>query len=509
MDRLAAVCRRVHVAVVFALGLRLLWLYVLYARGDASVLHHHIESHAFLFVAAGVALRLYTSAPDERAAAALRPSLWLLAAFLGAAVVLYWRALGVGWLSDDFVLVERAASWNIGPVSTGLFRPAPLAMWAIALSLGAGPIGLHLINVVLHALAAYLTVWVARGWIRDARWSTAAGVVFLTSPVAVEAIVWCSGVFDAAATGLVLAAVLCARRLEGEGSRAATASFWIAAIAALLSKETAAVAPVLIFVDMFARRSASPRLLRQTAILLILAAVFSVVRLTYAFGVQAPPLSRYVVQRAVFSTFDTLAVPWHGQIITAHPALAIASVAATVALLLAGFTARRAAGLRTMMSMLAWTFAAIAPVLPVVFLAPDNQGTRYFYLPLVSWAGLVAAIGATSRLHSWFTWVPAAAVGATVALGAYGVPAHLVFWQHAADRRDVVEQAARDDGRMRACGTVALRGLPDSVEGAYVFRNGAPEAFRRDLGIRVDPNAGPLCTFEWHDASASFALVER
>jgi hypothetical protein len=206
----------------------------------------------------------------------------------------------------------------------------------------------------------------------------------------------------------------------------------------------------------------------------------------------------------VFSTFDTLAAPWHGDVVAAHPSLAVASVAIMVALLLVGFAANRAAGLRTAAATTAWICVAILPVLPVVFLSPDNQGTRYFYLPLVGWAGLVTSVGAAHRPRSRLAWIPAAAVAAMVGLGAYGVPGHVAFWRQAADRRDVVERAARLDDRIAKCETVALRGLPDSVHGAYVFRNGWPEAFRRDLGIRVAAAADVACTFDWDDEHRSF-----
>jgi hypothetical protein len=50
-----------------------------------------------------------------------------------------------------------------------------------------------------------------------------------------------------------------------------------------------------------------------------------------------------------------------------------------------------------------------------------------------------------------------------------------------------------------------LSNLPDSVRGAYVFRNGASEAFARDLRLNAVPgNAGGPCSFRWSGTRLSF-----
>ncbi len=59
---------------------------------------------------------------------------------------------------------------------------------------------------------------------------------------------------------------------------------------------------------------------------------------------------------------------------------------------------------------------------------------------------------------------------------------------------------------MERCEAVVVGNLPDSVDGAYVFRNGGAEAFARDLQLDVtlaEERAGP-CSFRWNDARLSF-----
>ena len=38
----------------------------------------------------------------------------VIAGVMGLAVVLYWPAIFVGFLSDDFVLIAHAARWEVG-----------------------------------------------------------------------------------------------------------------------------------------------------------------------------------------------------------------------------------------------------------------------------------------------------------------------------------------------------------------------------------------------------------
>jgi hypothetical protein len=56
------------------------------------------------------------------------------------------------------------------------------------------------------------------------------------------------------------------------------------------------------------------------------------------------------------------------------------------------------------------------------------------------------------------------------------------------------------------CPTVILSNLPDSVGGAYVFRNGGVEAFARDLHLHavLGDDPGGRCAFRWSDARSSF-----
>lgn len=150
-------------ATVIALGLRVSYLFVRYILGSTGTQRFHVESWALIFVAIGLLVRVARSRlPEQRRTKTVATSPWVWLVFCGLAVALYWPALSVGFLSDDFVLVTYAARWSIGPVTPSLFRPLPLLLWALLLHAGAGAPTLHVLNVVLHGTNAYLTSLVAQ-----------------------------------------------------------------------------------------------------------------------------------------------------------------------------------------------------------------------------------------------------------------------------------------------------------------------------------------------------------
>ena len=90
----------------------------------------------------------------------------------------------------------------------------PLFIWGVLLRAGAGASTLHLLNLILHGTNAYLSARVLERWVADSKWAFLCGLLVLTAPLNIEAVVWISGVFDLLATSLVLAGMLIARRYE-------------------------------------------------------------------------------------------------------------------------------------------------------------------------------------------------------------------------------------------------------------------------------------------------------
>jgi len=493
--------------VVVLLGVRVFYLFVRYILGSTTTQRFHVESAALIFLAVGLIVRLVRSRrsePEPTMSTTLPRFLWVF--FCGLAVALYWPALTVGFLSDDFVLLTYASSWNIGPVTASLFRPIPLFIWAVVLQAGSGSTLLHLLNVLLHGANAYLTTRLVQGWTRNRTWSVLAGLLVLTAPLAPEAVVWLSGVFDVLAATLVLTCILIARRYERHLSPATRIQFVAVGIAAAGSKETAAVAVGLVLIDAWARRVVSRTLLIDTGILAAIVGVFGFIRLASAFGLVRPPLTKYVAQRAIFGSFGGLAVPWHIDVIHRFSWMPLIGVVILVYLLIVFFLDPDRSSQRSKLAVAAalWVLVSILPVFPILFIGPDLQQSRYLYLPMTGWAALIAVIaGAGNR--SYLKPLSYAAVVGLIVIAACGTVLHLRPWKEAARLRGMVEASAVDL-QMSKCPTATLSDLPDSVDGAYVFRNGGTEAFARDLHVNavLGDSASGRCVFRWSDSEFSF-----
>src|SRR5690606_1128854 len=113
-----------------------------------------VESGFIIFVAAAVALVLARPGAVRRGLKAARPAGGV---FLGVTLLLYWPALGVGLLSDDFVIADFTVQgrWIYG-LDVAFARPVIPAVWSILLSAPAPELALHALNLGLHALNATL-----------------------------------------------------------------------------------------------------------------------------------------------------------------------------------------------------------------------------------------------------------------------------------------------------------------------------------------------------------------
>jgi hypothetical protein len=423
--------------------------------------------------------------------------------FCALAFVLYWQALFVGLLSDDYVLVARASQWAIGPVTPALFRPLPLFLWAVLLHSGGGPFALHCMNILLHGTNAYLMARVIGSWLGDWKWTLLAGLLVLTSPLAPEGVVWCSGVFDVLATTLVLGCLLLARRYRERVSPSTRIQFFACGVAAAACKETAVVGVGLLLADAWARRAQSRLLLIDTGVLAGILGAYSVVRAVYAFGLKTPAFSKYLLQRAVFGSFGGLAVPWHMNVIHWLPWVPITGVLGLTFVLSVFFLESGSIDqTRQVIAAAVWVLLPMIPIFPIVFIAPDLQASRYLYLSAPGWAALLVSMSAAIKTR-YLTSLALFSMLAIIAVASYGTRLHLQPWQDAARLRDRVEAAV--DQELHGCDVFVLSDLPDSVAGAYVFRNGGAEAFERDLHrhTRLGRSDGP-CAFQWQERSQSF-----
>lgn len=186
---------------------------------------------------------------------------WPLSVALAGAAV-FANSVGNGFALDDVPIVggdarlESLASipalffqpyWNVPGEQYGLYRPLVLVSLAVGRAIhGPAPWGHHLINVLLHAGVSALVWFAARR--AGLHYGTAilTGLLFAVHPLHAEAVANVVGRAEMLAAAGVLGAWILHRR---ESRPAAAACY----LAALLSKESAILAPLLFALDDSAR----------------------------------------------------------------------------------------------------------------------------------------------------------------------------------------------------------------------------------------------------------------
>lgn len=420
------------------------------------------------------------------------------------AFALYWPALGLGLLSDDFVLLDRAAQrdfWSASP----FWRPVPLALWAAAGATSHAAVGLHVVNVALHAVNGALLVTVARHMGLPGHASAVAGALFLCFPASVEAVAWASGIQDVLlVTGCLVFVLACSS--PKHGWRAAGAGLAGLAVA-LGTKETAVAAPFLAFAITWRRDERWPVLVLAGTAAAVAYVVFRMPAIQGEQGFAIVP-SRYFLKELLSRPFATLAVPFTAAELARAPALGVATTAVLLSWLVAAASAGRGAGAKvgTVVRGAAWVLISVAPVYSMFFVSAELEGSRYLYLPACGWALLLSALLAGAPRTPW-SRAGLATAAALALVWAAGTRVHLGNWEAAAQVRDrVLADAARQLNR-EECAVVQFTGVPDSLHGAYVFRNGFPEALRVAGGTGPDSAAAPGlpdapgCTVEWRDGA--------
>ncbi len=200
-----------------------------------------------------------------------------------AAIVIYLPALPGGFLSDDYSLlhtfygadarevaarVGKTFVSGVGPPSNQ-YRPLTMASFALNTYFsGANAAAWRLVNVLLHganaALVALLAWQLAGVAARGARSAAlAAGLAFAWFAPSVEAVAWVAARFDGMSLFWTLVAACTFLASDRWRDRYSLASL-VATVLAFMSKESAAIAPVLIVALAWVKRPEDEGLLRGT-----------------------------------------------------------------------------------------------------------------------------------------------------------------------------------------------------------------------------------------------------
>jgi hypothetical protein len=489
------------------LAARTVWLTseLLLRTGRAQ--RHHVESILFLVVGV-TAILLVGDRDDHRSHPTHRrlPAWCVFAAALMVAFVLYWPVLRLGFLSDDFVLIDRALRGEFVSPAHEFVRPLPLMLWRLVVIAGGGAMAIHALNVIFHGVNGALTWRLARQMGTSENGALVAGLLFLVWPTQVESVAWASGISDVLMTTLVLAAItIClGRAQQSSGRRIVLVS--MLAVAALLTKETAAAIPALFllgFVPGWMVRPPTRRELFDVGIVALVCTTFVVWRIVFRFSTvdwAAPVLSRYTVKELLSRVFGGLAVPFTADWIRRFPVVALLFAAVVLVVVITpALAGHRGASSRWLLLCAAlWPVLAAAPALGYLLIGGYLEGSRYLYLPSAGWVILLVGSGA-SIPHIRHGALTVAIVCAALAVSYVQGRWLLRDWDAAAERREMILLNAHQALDTSSCATGTFRGAPESYRAAQLFRNGLDEAVRLSTGGGQSRVGRGTCEFDWMD----------
>jgi hypothetical protein len=144
--------------------------------------------------------------------------------------LLYGDALQLPLFSDDLVQIPwlESLSWHelwTTPSPYGYYRPLWYSLWRVwgAASGGLKPSGLHLLNLLAHATAAWLAGLLAAAWLPAATdsarslYAALATLFFAIFPFARQAVAWPGAVYNPIVSALVAGAILAYDRARFTG----------------------------------------------------------------------------------------------------------------------------------------------------------------------------------------------------------------------------------------------------------------------------------------------------
>ncbi len=463
--------------------------------------------------------------------------------FLSDDFSLLWTCIRPdGFFANNGWLTGSAESWT----SAFRFMPASsLSGLLIYQFTGTDPLGWHLTNLLLHLINAVLVGVLLRRFLRSHWAAIGASALFAVHFIHAEPVIWISGRTSVLVTTFILAALVVESKPRGRTWGAARWAGLLLALLAYMTKEDAAVLPLLLWLvpttSMTAfeclqkrpgwiRAELSELRVRAKALwpYWIMGGVYLVTRLgaiaqatsEAAYRIE---LSWNVIKNALFVCvanlfplgFRTALEHWNkwyksGELsaipnfLLSHQGFVVGAVVAAIIWLTMILWGNRAAR-----RLAIFMFVAAGPIL--LF---RGTGERLVYLSSVGSAAAIAAVFAGWHVAFRETlgrpgrYIAAALVVILVVLNASWLRQKAANWETASQVSQTITSAARALAKDFPRGArIQVSGLPDNVDGAWVFRTSFQYAFaiyadRPDVTVIPTTEAsalspGELRRFRW------------
>lgn len=439
---------------------------------------------------------------------------YLLALFVGGALIAFSSNLNNYFLSDDFAQIGKilggdfSVTW--GQEYGGFFRPLFIFSYIVDSRFwGAHPFGYHLTNVILHGVNSWLVFRLGRALFSDVRVrignrvSLAAAVLFLFHPSHTEAVSWISGRADLIATLFVLlslwAYLAFAKQRHTLLLMAALLSFSLA----LLAKESAICLPFIVLVFGFSFNRNNPKFLLKSFASFAAVLVAFVGLRAYFIGavVGGYGASQHLnfsprwirdrlLEASIRSVLPTLPASWSLFLFKPlQSPLFYLIVLVSAGMMTIAIVVRRkrydATQRKTQNSfVLTLVVSFLISLLPVISLRLslyETLGERFLYLPTVFSVLVVAYLSVI--------WIRDRRVWLLILIGAMGFYSLSLYrttrlWRESSQlvftlKNELVASASND--------RVVILNAPDNLRGVPVFHNGLPEAlqfFQKEKSIK-------------------------
>lgn len=439
----------------------------------------------------------------------IRQNLKLIGLMLLCSLIAYAQVLPAYFLSDDFHLIKQIMEqgafgmWSAPQgLDCGFFRPlSSISLFLDYHLWGTGAGGFHLTNIILHGLNGFLVALVARtlplSCEFDARarklFALASGLLFVLLPSHSEAVAWISGRTDVIAAFFALSSILAYHGYVHRRKLGLLVLAQALLFVSLLAKESAICLPAYfilleLFVALQRRESGLGwRKMGGTALAFSLVVSAYLLCRKHFIGTLVGGYGRDAhLKLAPLHNLGSLLKAWLRSFLPGMPyanktVLAIAALSAVLAI--GGAAALATSALRrqcTRALRLTATWEPsffliafcllLAPAINLTIFFHTTEGERLLYLPS-TFSVLFLAYLLVRLIHTQAVRHAALSfMGGACLLGLVGVNA-----QWAAAGR-ISNQIIRQLLSMEAPRSAILLNLPDSLRGAYIFRNGLLEA---------------------------------